>query len=89
MLNGFKTTNPIRLIHRDTLGVVEELLSNPMFAKHMTYDPHVVMQGTEREYSEFFTGTRAFEIQVRIACYVSRLTISYQYHRTVFPQALP
>ena len=35
--NGFKTIHPIRLIHRNTLDVVQELLSNPMFARY-TYD---------------------------------------------------
>ena len=43
-----------------------------MFARYMTYDPHIVMQGREREYSEFFTGTRVFDIQVCIT-YCSKL----------------
>ena len=30
----------------------------------MTYNPHKVMRGAEQEYSEFFTGTHAFKIQV-------------------------
>ena len=53
-----------RLIWRDGLEVAKDLFSNPIFAKYMTYDPHKVMRGEEREYSEFFTGTHAFEIQV-------------------------
>ncbi|KAG6372042.1 hypothetical protein JVT61DRAFT_8748 [Boletus reticuloceps] len=61
--NGFKTTHPIRFLYRNTLDVVQELFSNPMFARYMTYDPHVVMKGEDREYSEFFTGTRAYDIQ--------------------------
>ena len=52
------------LIWRDGLEVVKDLFSNPMFAKYMTYSPHEVRCGEEREYSEFFTGTRAFAIQV-------------------------
>ncbi|KIJ06479.1 hypothetical protein PAXINDRAFT_20331 [Paxillus involutus ATCC 200175] len=60
---GYKTTRPIRLIWRNALEVVTELLSNPMFERYMTYDPHIVMRNMEREYSEFFTGTRAFDIQ--------------------------
>lgn len=35
-----------------------------MFTKYMTYDPHVVMHGMEREYSKFFTGMHAHTIQV-------------------------
>ncbi|KIJ07681.1 hypothetical protein PAXINDRAFT_19152 [Paxillus involutus ATCC 200175] len=34
-----------------------------MFANYMTFDPHVVLRGAEREYSEFFTGDRAHHIQ--------------------------
>ncbi|KIM53498.1 hypothetical protein SCLCIDRAFT_31844 [Scleroderma citrinum Foug A] len=32
----------------------------------MTYDPHKVVCGAEQEYSEFFTGTCAFEIQAQL-----------------------
>ncbi|KIM56952.1 hypothetical protein SCLCIDRAFT_29251 [Scleroderma citrinum Foug A] len=37
-----------------------------MFAKYMTYSPHEVRCGEEREYSEFFTGTCAFAIQAQL-----------------------
>jgi len=63
-MNGLETTHDARLIWRDGLEVVKDLFSNPVFTDHMTYNPHKVMCGTEQEYSEFFTGTRAFEIQV-------------------------
>jgi len=53
-----------RLIWCDALEVVKDLFSNPMFANYMSYDPHKVTVGQEREYSEFFTGMRAFAIQV-------------------------
>jgi len=49
------TVRPIQLIWRDAQEVVEDILCNPIFANYMTFDPHVVMRGTEREYSEFFT----------------------------------
>ena len=52
------------LIWRDGLEVVKDLFSNPLFADYMTYHPYKVIRDEEREYSEFFTGTRAFEIQV-------------------------
>ena len=67
-LNGYEAVRDVRLIWRDGLDVVKDLFSNPIFAKYMTYDPHKVTRGTDREYSEFFTGTRAFEIQVSLAC---------------------
>ena len=63
-IQGFKLVQEAHLIWRDGLDVVMDLFSNPMFAKYMMYDPHVVMCGTEREYSEFFTGTHAHAIQV-------------------------
>ena len=52
------------MIWRDGLEVAKDLFSNPIFANYMMYDPHKVMRGAEREYSEFFTGTQASEIQV-------------------------
>lgn len=61
-----KTTKPIRLFWRDPREVVEDLLSNPIFANHMTFDPHVVTRDMDREYSEFFTGNRAHHIQVNV-----------------------
>ncbi|KIK74667.1 hypothetical protein PAXRUDRAFT_174973 [Paxillus rubicundulus Ve08.2h10] len=57
------TTHPINLIWRDGKEVVEDILSNLIFANYMTFDPHVVMHGMEREYSEFFTGNRVHHIQ--------------------------
>ena len=67
-LNDFRMIHPIRLVHCNSLDIIQELLSNLMFARYM-YDPHIVMQGVECEYSEIFTGTRAFDIQVCIICY--------------------
>ena len=67
------TARPICLIWRDAKAVVEDILSNPVFANHMTFDPHLVMQGTEREYSEFFTADRAHQIQVRVFTWISFL----------------
>ena len=67
-LNGYKPVQDVRLIWQDGLDVVKDLFSNLIFANYMTYDPHKVMHGTDCEYSEFFTGTCAFEIQVSLAC---------------------
>ncbi|KAG2033349.1 hypothetical protein BDR03DRAFT_935693 [Suillus americanus] len=39
-LKGYKTEQPIHLIWRDGLEVVKQLLSNPVYANHMCYDPH-------------------------------------------------
>jgi hypothetical protein len=87
---NYTTERPIELIWRDGLAVTKDLFANPIFANHMIYDPHVVMTGSEREYSEFFTGERAFFIQVRL--FVSndgdRLLIP-SYNRTNFQRARP
>ncbi|KAI6007529.1 hypothetical protein F5J12DRAFT_905461 [Pisolithus orientalis] len=63
---GYKSMHPIQLIWQDALEVVKDLFSNPIFTNFMTYDPHMVFQGLEREYSEFFTATHAFDIQVQL-----------------------
>ncbi|KAI6106049.1 hypothetical protein EDD16DRAFT_1746620 [Pisolithus croceorrhizus] len=57
-LQGCPTTRPIHLIWRNAKAVVEDILSNLVFANYMTFDPHIVM-----EYSEFFMADRAHEIQ--------------------------
>jgi hypothetical protein len=61
-----KTTKPIRLFWHDPREIVEDLLSNLIFANHMTFDPHVVTRDMDREYSEFFNGNRAHHIQVNV-----------------------
>ncbi|KAG1834896.1 hypothetical protein EV424DRAFT_1468487 [Suillus variegatus] len=62
-MTGYPTIQLINLIWRDGLEVVQDLFANPIFANHMTYDPHVVVDGNERKYSEYFTAQQAFEIQ--------------------------
>ena len=52
---GYKTTHPVWLIWQDPLEVVMDIFSNPIFENHMTYNPHLVKQGEDQEYSEFFT----------------------------------
>ncbi|KIK78565.1 hypothetical protein PAXRUDRAFT_163667, partial [Paxillus rubicundulus Ve08.2h10] len=54
-LKDCATTCPIHFVWRDGKEVVEDIFSNPIFANYMTFNPHVVMRGMEREYSEFFT----------------------------------
>ncbi|KAG2044659.1 hypothetical protein BDR03DRAFT_929799 [Suillus americanus] len=63
---NYTTAWPIELIWRDGPEVVKDLFANPIFANHMMYDPHCIMVGAEREYGEFFTGERAFFIQVQL-----------------------
>ncbi|KAG1718492.1 hypothetical protein EDB19DRAFT_1899235 [Suillus lakei] len=62
-ITGYPTVKPINLIWRNGLEVVQDLFTNPIFANHMTYDLHVVVDGGECEYSEYFMAQQAFEIQ--------------------------
>ncbi|KAH7904286.1 hypothetical protein BJ138DRAFT_1239251, partial [Hygrophoropsis aurantiaca] len=60
---GYTTTHPIQLIWRDGLEVVKQLFSNPVYAQHMSYDPIHIFSGMQREYGEFFSSQRAFNLQ--------------------------
>ncbi|KAG1741973.1 hypothetical protein EDB19DRAFT_1895005 [Suillus lakei] len=62
-ITRYPTVQLINLIWRNGLEVVQDLFANPIFANHMTYDPHVVVDGGEHKYSEYFTAQQAFEIQ--------------------------
>ncbi|KAG1797206.1 uncharacterized protein BJ212DRAFT_1450508 [Suillus subaureus] len=62
-ITGYPTVQPVQLIWCDGLEVVEDLFANPIFTNHMTYDPHIVVNGDEHEYSEYFMARQAFEIQ--------------------------
>ncbi|KAG1726381.1 hypothetical protein EDB19DRAFT_1897642 [Suillus lakei] len=47
---GYKTTQPIELIWCDGLDVIKQLFSDPTFANHMKFDPHIVQVGDQCEY---------------------------------------
>jgi hypothetical protein len=66
---GYKTTHPINLIWRDALEVVKQLFSDPAFANHITFDPHIVHDGTQREYGDFMSADFAWKIQVYLPSY--------------------
>ncbi|KAG2115030.1 hypothetical protein DEU56DRAFT_874260 [Suillus clintonianus] len=60
---GYESEQPIHLIWRDGLEVTKQLFANPVYAKHMCYDPHYIYQGQERQIGEFWTSDDAWEIQ--------------------------
>ncbi|KAG2139295.1 hypothetical protein DEU56DRAFT_944221 [Suillus clintonianus] len=62
-LKGYESEQPIHLIWRDRLEVTKQLFANPVYAKHMCYDPHHIYQGQERQIGEFWTSDDAWEIQ--------------------------
>ncbi|KAG2347324.1 hypothetical protein BDR05DRAFT_1040781 [Suillus weaverae] len=63
-LKGYESEQPIHLIWRDGLEVTKQLFANPVYAKHMCYDPHYIYQGQEHQIGEFWTSDDAWEIQV-------------------------
>lgn len=63
-LKGYESEQPIHLIWRDALEVTKKLFANPVYAKHMCYDPHYIYQGQERQFGEFWTSDDAWKIQV-------------------------
>ena len=66
-IQGYPTTTPIQLIWRDGLETVRSIVSNPVFANNVTFDPIKIQQNGVREYGEWFTSQEAFSIQVRLA----------------------
>jgi hypothetical protein len=75
-IRGCTTTRPIHLMWRDAQEVIKDILRNPIFANYMTFNPHIVMRASSREYGEFFTGNRAQHIQV-IMNNTSRILVSF------------
>ena len=86
-VDGFTTTQPIRLIWRDAQEVVKDIVANPVFANHMTFDPYMVIRNGEREYSEFFSSNRAHQIQVHMNPSLSYFMLTSLVRR-VFRKAL-
>ncbi|KAG1906697.1 uncharacterized protein F5891DRAFT_1125523 [Suillus fuscotomentosus] len=60
---GYKTTYPVQLIWRDALEVVKQLFSDPVFANHITFQPHVVNTGSQREYGDYMSANMTWKIQ--------------------------
>ncbi|KAG1891885.1 uncharacterized protein F5891DRAFT_1131466 [Suillus fuscotomentosus] len=60
---GYKTTYPLQLIWRDALEVVKQLFGDPVFANHITFQPHVVDIGGQREYGDYMSANMAWKIQ--------------------------
>ncbi|KAG1798677.1 hypothetical protein EV424DRAFT_1352509 [Suillus variegatus] len=60
---GYKTIHPIQLIWRDALEVVKQLFSDPIFANHITFQPHIVNVKNQREYGDYMSADLAWKIQ--------------------------
>ncbi|KIO06619.1 hypothetical protein M404DRAFT_138348 [Pisolithus tinctorius Marx 270] len=60
---GYITKEPVYLYWRDALEVVRDIFGNPVFAKHMEYDPYQIFEGMDREYGEWMSGDEAYRIQ--------------------------
>ena len=64
----YKTKEPLILYWQDGLEVVKHLISNPVFASHMDFNPYHEFEetsnGQEPIYGEFMSAGHAWEIQV-------------------------
>ncbi|KAG1851600.1 hypothetical protein DFJ58DRAFT_716672 [Suillus subalutaceus] len=60
---GYKTVHPMELVWRDALEVVKQLFSDPTFANHMTFQPHVVNVKNQRKYGDYMSADMAWKIQ--------------------------
>ncbi|KAN0101069.1 hypothetical protein V8E55_001053 [Tylopilus felleus] len=63
-IQGYPTMSPIQLIWHDGLETVWSIVSNPVFANNIAFDPIKVQQNNVREYGEWFTSHEAFRIQM-------------------------
>jgi len=61
---GYVTKEPVYLFWHDALEVTREIFGDPVFARHMEYDPYEIFEGGEREYGEWMSGDEAHRIQV-------------------------
>ncbi|KAG1852290.1 hypothetical protein DFJ58DRAFT_716614 [Suillus subalutaceus] len=66
-LKGYESEQPIHLIWRDGLEVTKQLFANPIYVRHMCYDPHHIYQGQERQIGEFWTSDDAWKIQDQLS----------------------
>ncbi|KAG2056599.1 hypothetical protein BDR06DRAFT_981314 [Suillus hirtellus] len=50
---SYKTIHPIQLIWHNALEVVKQLFSNPIFANHITFQPHIVNIKNQHKYEDY------------------------------------
>ncbi|KAG2339117.1 hypothetical protein BDR05DRAFT_977844 [Suillus weaverae] len=60
---GYKTIHPIQLIWHDALEVIKQLFSDPVFANHITFQPHIVNVRNQHEYGDYMSADLAWKIQ--------------------------
>ncbi|KAH7906142.1 hypothetical protein BJ138DRAFT_1016684 [Hygrophoropsis aurantiaca] len=64
------TKHPARIFYRDPVECLQALLSNPLFAPHISFVPRKVWTSSARlirVYDEWLSGDRAWEMQSQIA----------------------
>ncbi|KIJ19284.1 hypothetical protein PAXINDRAFT_36856, partial [Paxillus involutus ATCC 200175] len=62
-MEGYVMVHPVFLLWRDAWEVTQVVFRNPVFHHHMSYNPHEVFTGADREYSEWMSSQRAYKIQ--------------------------
>ncbi|KAG1867447.1 hypothetical protein C8R48DRAFT_793878 [Suillus tomentosus] len=72
---GYKTVCPMELVWRDVLEVVKQLFSDPTFANHMTFHPHVTNVENKCEYGDYMSADMAWKIQDHLPLGVTQVLI--------------
>ncbi|KAG1901636.1 uncharacterized protein F5891DRAFT_1128051 [Suillus fuscotomentosus] len=72
---GYKTVHPVELVWRDALEVVKQLFSDPTFANHMTFHPHVANVENKCEYGDYMSADMAWKIQDHLPLGVTQVPI--------------
>ncbi|KAG2367873.1 hypothetical protein BDR07DRAFT_1372567 [Suillus spraguei] len=62
-LKWLQDNHPIQLIWRDALEVVKQLFSDPVFANHITLQPHIVNVRNQHEYGDYMSANLAWKTQ--------------------------
>ncbi|KAG2044581.1 hypothetical protein BDR03DRAFT_930573 [Suillus americanus] len=72
---GYKTVCPVELVWRNALDVVKQLFSDPTFANHMTFHPHVTNINNQHEYRDYMSANMAWKIQDHLPLGVTQVLI--------------
>ncbi|KAI6004502.1 hypothetical protein F5J12DRAFT_906129 [Pisolithus orientalis] len=54
---------PVYLYWHDALEVMQDIFGNPVFVKHMEYNPYHIFERMGQEYGEWTSGDEAYQIQ--------------------------
>ncbi|KAG1816509.1 uncharacterized protein BJ212DRAFT_1271648 [Suillus subaureus] len=59
---GYMTIHPVELVWHNVLEVVKQLFSDPTFANHMTFNPHIANTKNQCKYGDYMSANMAWKI---------------------------